>query len=147
MSLVHHKVHSDGSVEHAHFSRQGWEAAMVDPEIGGHWGHPENDCHDPAARLWSGLRKEGRKLSEVQHGYADREDPTWLGNRSAAPPVRTVLAEPIVWPPEYELSVWTLCQLSTLCFDDAKKILSKPVVVVPLVPLKKINKVGQYSLF
>lgn len=149
--MVIHMVMDDGEVAHLPFTRSTWESGLSAQAIVTQWSHGENDCHDPAGRLWAELRKAGRICTPRQHEVADREDPTWAGFRKIelvqepkSPPPR----EPVSWPPEHELGVWCLCEITTLCTDDARDILSAPKkVVAPSERPKPIDSRGQWSLF
>jgi hypothetical protein len=157
VALTHHKVLKDGSFVHEDFSKEAWERAMHDPEVATHWGHRLDDCHDPVARHWAKLRREGYPCGPKQHEFADREDPAWIGSRGielveppkvAPPPPRPILTDPVVWPPETLLTPQLLSQMSGLCVDDCKDILAPPrKELPPSEPMPLVNKKGQYLLF
>ncbi len=148
MALVHHRIMTDGSIFHDPFTQAGWESAMHDPTVDRHWGHAPGDCHDPVAKLWAGLRRGGRQLNKSQHVWADLHDPTWAGPREVEEKIVVSVEEPIVWPPTTTLTPWMLCQMTSLCMDDARRILFRLVEKVEPVERKpSSNRTGQYSLF
>ena len=157
MALIHHKVLNDGSLIHEDFSKESWERAMHDPEVATHWGHRPDDCHDPVARHWAKLRRDGYHCGPKQHEFADREDPAWVGSRGielveppkvAPPPPRPILTDPVVWPPETLLTPRLLSEMSGLCTDDCKLILAGPVKELPPTECgPMVDKRGQYMLF
>lgn len=150
MALTLHKVLKDGSYTHEEFTRSSWESAMQDPLVAWKWGHGPGDCRHPVGAHWAELRRQGHDLTPSQHAKADLDDPTWVGSRDfkleetikVVPP-----PEPIIWPPESELNTWALCQLTTVCMDDAKDILRARRIEVPKAPEPRVDKRGQYSLF
>ena len=157
MALVLHKVHQDGSVVHEDFSKESWERAMHDSEVATHWGHRPDDCHDPVARHWAKLRREGYHCGPKQHEFADREDPAWVGSRSVElveppkvtpPPPRPILTDPVTWPPEVPLTPQLLSQMSGMCIDDCKDVLAPPREELPPQELEPLaDKRGQLLLF
>ena len=158
MALTHHKVLRDGSTVHEDFIKEAWEQAMHDPEVVEHWGHRPDSCYDPVARNWAELRRRGYLCGPKQHELADREDPTWVGSRgielveqakvAPPPPERYICHDPIVWPPETLLTPQLFSQMSGLCVDDCKSILSAPRKELPPTERKPMaDKKGQYTLF
>ncbi len=153
MALIHHKVLKDGSFVHEDFTKEAWELAMHDPDVASHWGHRPDDCHDPVARHWARLRRQGYPCGPKQHAYADREDPGWMGNRGEIEPVKTTEPsppppEPTVWPPAVPLTPRFLSEMTGLCVDDCKDIMSPPrKQQPPSEPKPLVNKRGQYLLF
>ena len=150
MALVLHKIVGDGSVEHEPFTRNGWESAIRDATLLGAWGHAPDDCHDPVARHWARLRREGWECTEKQHKLADKDDPGWVGNRQLVkkPFVEPSPEEPVVWPPEVELKPWMLVLMTTMCLDDAKDALTPPRKELPKQEKRPLaNSRGQFSLF
>lgn len=143
-----HLEYRDGSVEHVEFTRQTWEKFYGDPGIQSQWTHGPRDCHYPAARLWARLRREGYPQTPATHLLADREDPTWTGDRSCS--VQLIVSrvpdlEPVVWPPASKLTSRELHLLSHLGLEDAR-MLWLPILS-PIEKPKKVNKFGQVSLF
>lgn len=130
---------------------------MHDDQVSRFWGHPEIDCYDVVARHFSIIRADGHECSTYQHAMADLHDPSWVGSREAvvqrpamqwssesiAPEIKT-----LGWPPSEGLSVWMLCQMTTLCAADANRILSAPRKEPPPGPAApRADKRGQFSLF
>ena len=134
MALVLHKVLNDGVVAHEDFSKESWERAMRDPALANYWGHRPNDCHDPVARRRERLREEG---------YFDVRDDALVETPEKSPP-----APPVDWPPDVPLVPRSLSEMSGLCVDDCKDILSAPKrELPPTAPRPIADKRGQYSLF
>lgn len=124
---VLHKVMSDGSVVHEPLTRDTWNSALSDPSVKRRWGHPEEDCHDVVARELGRIRREFVLVQTTEEPASGEE--------------------PVSWPPDRELSPWMLCQLTTLCLDDARDILRcwRPLAESPKGPVA--NPDGQFALF
>lgn len=161
MALTLHKILKDGFTTHEDFSQVAWESAMRDPGVARHWGHPPRDCHDPVARHWARLRREGYPCGPKQHAHADRDDPGWAGVREielvktpvlapprAGPPGPPPLTDPVSWPPESPLTPQLLSQMSGMAIDDAKDILAAPRKELPPTEVGPMaDKRGQFLLF
>lgn len=94
MALTLHKVMADGSVIHEPFTREAWEAAIVDPAVRRRWGHEPSDCRDFVA--------------EHVASYAREVVPTFVETP---------------WPPDSELTPSALSEMTTLSLAEAKAIL------------------------
>ena len=158
MALVLHKVLQDGSIVHEDFSKESWERAMHDASLLRFWGHPPGEEKDPVGAQWAKLRREGYPCGPKQHEFADREDPAWVGSRgielveppkvAPPPPKRYICQDPINWPPEVPLTPRLLSEMSGLCIDDCKSILTGPVKELPPTECgPMVDKRGQYMLF
>lgn len=156
MPTVLHKLAEDGSVTHEDLTRTSWESAMADKGVSRFWGHPDGECHDVVAKHFAIIRADGHECSAYQHEWADKHDPTWEGSREIVASVElswsagsiTLEQKSNEWPPTEELSVWMLCQMTTLCMSDAKLVLSAPRKEPSPVEVKpRADKRGQFSLF
>lgn len=122
--LVLHKVRIDGTVEHAPFSKEAWEAAMVDPKVKWRWAHRPEDCFDITQQFGE------QKIEHVQ--------------KSETPPS----GEAAPWPPEGPpLYPELLRDMSTLGIDDARAVLAAPRKEFPKKVLPPMDKGGQWRLF
>ena len=140
MSLVLHKVLSDGTVEHEDFNRGSWCAALADPSVASRWGHRPDDCHDPAERHWrrlddAGYQPEGEINLNVR--FVD------LGKtQEPAPP-----PPPGPWPPlDPPLTPKYLHDQTGLCMSDCQDILT-PRKKDPPRDCRPMDKDGNFLLF
>lgn len=149
VSMQHlHLQYKDGTIEHVEFTRQTWEQFYGDPSIKSQWTHLPHDCHHPAARHWAQLRRSGFPQTPASHALADMDDPNWSGDRSLSvePHITRVPdPEPIIWPPSSRLTSRELHLLCHLGIEDARTFWLPTVEVME--PPKKIDEVGQWSLF
>ena len=124
---VIHRVLLDGKVEHFPFSRYAWATHVMGAE-GCAWTHPHDDCHDPALRA---LAQQEVEVVEV--------------------PKIVPSPEPVIWPPESDLTAMALSKMCTLCLEDCATVLlpgfwaDRPHKSPPKRP--EIDDDGQFLLF
>lgn len=147
MALVLHLRNKDETFVHLPFTKEFWEQAINDDTLAGRWGHDEDDCHDPVARLWADRRLAEFTLTPKQHAIADRDDPSWKGFRGLhLIAAAAAVPEPIIWPPASPLNHYVLSELTGLSRDECREILAPPRKVEKnRAPVANIK--GQFLLF
>ena len=143
MAKTYHDIHmdfADGSVIHVPLTRANWNKFASDRSITTMYTHNPSDCHNPLERH---LKAHGW-IGQIRNPRVDEKPPDTEGEKIGNPRVDEN-REPVIWPPEDELTASQLQELSDMAMLDAIEILATPIKELPIKLV--VDRRGQGLLF